>query len=103
MVRWNEKLYYGEAMKKKHRRTIHAINTGRKIRNVYCIAFASNQNNLFDILPASELNKPHLKNTEIQIIGLALGKDEATMVVQEMILEVYRATGEFKVREYFSR
>jgi hypothetical protein len=102
MIVWNEKLYFGESIKKKHRRTISAITRGKRTKGVYCIAFASNQYNLFDILPANELLFPHYKNSEVHILGLAGGKEEATLVVQDMIVEVYRATKDLKVREFFT-
>ena len=35
------------------------------------------------------------------VYGLAKGKDKAEELVVRMLEEVYRETGEFKVREYF--
>lgn len=102
MITWNEKLYFGESIKKKHRRVIFAINHGKSTKGVYCIAFASNENNLFDILPADELLFPHYKNSEVHILGLAGNKDEAIWVVKDMIVLMYRNTGEFQVRKFFS-
>lgn len=102
MIVWNEKLYFGESIKKKHRRMIMSIKQGKLLKGVYCITFASNENNLFDILSANELLFPHYKNSEVHILGLAGGKEEAALVVQDMIVEVYRATKDFNVREYFA-
>lgn len=102
MIRWSEKLYFGESIKKRHRRMIYAINRGRKAPNIYCITFASNNQNLFDIMPASQLKLPHIKNSEVHILGLAYNMEEAKDVVMQMLVEIYKATGDFKVREYFS-
>ncbi len=102
MIIWNEKLYFGESIKKKHRRTIFKINHGKFTANVYCIAFASNEQNLFDILPANELLFPHYKNCEVHILGLARGREEAALVVKDMIMDIYRETGGFCVREFFA-
>ncbi|MDD5935878.1 MAG: hypothetical protein PUC65_10045 [Clostridiales bacterium] len=101
MITWNEKLYFSESIKKKHRRTIFAIKHGKVTANVYCIAFASNEKNLFDILPANELLFPHYKNSEVHILGLARGRDEAALLVMDMIRDIYRETGGFSVREFF--
>ncbi len=103
MIIWNETMYFGESVKKKHRRMIYAINRGKRTKGVYCIAFASNEENLFDILPANELTFSHYKNGEVHILGLAGNKEEATLVVRDMIVDVYRATGEFRVREFFGK
>jgi hypothetical protein len=102
MIQWNEKLYYGESIKKRHRRMIYAINHGRKAPNIYCIIFASNVQNLFEIIPASHLKLPHIKNSEVHILGLAYNMEEAKEVVMQMLVDIYKATGDFKVREYFA-
>lgn len=102
MIRWSENLYFSESIKKRHRRLIFAIKHGKVAPNVYCIAFASNSQNLFDIMPACELRYPHLKNSEVHILGLAYNIEEAKEIVVQMVAEIYRVTGEFKVREYFA-
>ena len=80
---------------------MYAINHRKLVKEAYCIAFSSNETNLFDILPANELLFPHYKNANVHILGLAGDKDEATGLVLDMIIEMYRKTGDFKVREYF--
>lgn len=102
MIVWSDHLYFSESVKKKHRRAIFAIKHGRRMSNLYCIAFASNEENLFDILPANELLFPHYKHSEVHILGLANGKQEACELVQDMIIDIYRDTGDFKVRSYFA-
>lgn len=102
MITWSDNLYYGSGIKKKHRRAIFAIKHGRMAQDVFCITFASNPNNLFDIIAVDELRFPHYKNCKIHILGLAKGREEAKIVVKDMIVDVYKETGEFKVRDYFS-
>ncbi len=102
MVQWATKLYMGERLKKKKDQVITAINNREVTFDVYCIAFASQPSNLFDIMDANELLFPHYKKAEVKIVGLARGKEEAIRLVQEMLMEVYHNTGEFKVRTYFT-
>jgi len=102
MILWTSRLYIGDKMKKKKERVIASINNREAIFGVYCIAFASNPENLFDIMDANELLSPHYKKTQVQIVGLAKGKEEAIMLVKDMLLEVYHKTGEFNVRAYFT-
>ena len=101
MVTWSEKLYLGEGIKKKHRRAMFAINHGKLAYDVFVIAFASNEENLFDIIAADELLFPHYKNSKIHILGLAKGREEAKIIIKKMIVEIYNETGDFKVRDYF--
>lgn len=102
MILWSSRLLIGEKLEKKKEKIIASINKREATFGVYCIAFASNPSNLFDILDANELLYPHYKKVNVHIVGLAKGWDEAVDLVQEMILEVYRNTGEFDVRSYFT-
>lgn len=102
MVSWISRLYISENMKKKKDRVVASINNREATFGIYCIAFASHPDNLFDILDANELLFPHYKKTEVRIVGLAKGKEEAINLVQKMLLEVYDNTGNFNVRTYFT-
>lgn len=79
-----------------------SINNKEATFGVYCIAFASHPSNLFDIIEANELLFPHYQKSEIKVIGLANGKQEAIELVHDMLMEVYTKTGEFNVRTYFT-
>ncbi|MDD3173625.1 MAG: hypothetical protein PHF63_08200 [Herbinix sp.] len=89
-------------MKKKKNKVTASINQGEATFEVYCIAFASHPDNLFDILNANELLFPHYKKSDVRIVGLAKGKEEAINLVQSMLMEVYNNTGNFDVRNYFT-
>lgn len=102
MISWTSKLYIGKGIKKKKDRVIASINNREATCGVYCITFASHPDNLFDILNANELLFPHYTNTQTRIAGLAWGKEEAIGLVQDMLMEVYRETGKFDVRTYFT-
>lgn len=102
MILWSSRLYVGDKMKKKKERVVASINHREVTFGVYCIAFASNPDNLFDIMEANQLLFPHYQNTEVSIVGLALGKQEALYLVQEMLMEIYHNTGGFDVRAYFT-
>jgi len=54
------------------------------------------------IYSASHLKLPHIKNSEVHILGLAYNMEEAKEVIMQMLVEIYKATGDFKVREYFA-
>ena len=102
MITWTSRLYVGEKIKKKKDKVMASINNQEATFGVYCIAFASHPDNLFDIYEANELLFPHYKKSEIRIVGLAKGKKEATELVQSMLMEVYHKTGEFDVRTFFT-
>src|SRR5690606_34273942 len=99
MIQWASSLYIGDKLQKKKDRVIKNISNRKITSDVYCIAFASQPCNLFDIMNANELLFPHYKKADIKIVGLAKGKDEAIDLVQDMLMEVYNNTGSFNVRE----
>lgn len=68
---------------------------------VYCIALASNEHNLFDIINAKELLFSHYKRNEINIIGLGSSKARAIQMVAKIIEQIYQETKGFEVRQYF--
>lgn len=102
MIQWTTRVYVGNKMKKKKEKAITSINNQEATFGVYCIAFASHSSNLFDILNANELLFPHYRRSEVCIVGLAKGREEALELVRDMLLEVYNETGDFKVRTYFT-
>jgi hypothetical protein len=53
-------------------------------------------------MEANELLFPHYQKSEVRIVGLAKGKEEAVTMVKDMLMEVYNKTGEFNVRTYFT-
>ncbi len=101
MIKWYDNLYMDHVIEKKRNKIKKKIHEGKATINTYCITFASNERNLFDILDANELRFSYYKKKEIYILGLAFGKENAIAVMVSMIEEIYKNTGEFKVREYF--
>ena len=102
MIRWTKQLFIGDNIKKKKDKVIDSINNREATFGVYCIAFASHPDNLFDIMDANELLFPHYKKMDVWVLGLAKGKEEAIYMVQNMLLEVFNKTGGFDVRAYFT-
>ncbi|NMB44376.1 MAG: hypothetical protein GX995_09645 [Clostridiales bacterium] len=103
MISWSNKLFLSEKFKTRDLSKIKSnINEGKLTRNVYCITFASNPKNLFDIYNAKEFIQPFYKKQDLHILGLAENKNKAYELVKDMLEEVYERTGDFKVREYFS-
>lgn len=102
MVQWTSRIYVGEGLKGKKDKAMASINNRRITSDIYCIAFASSPDNLFDIMNANELLFPHYQKADVKIIGLAKGKDEATRLTQDLVMKVYEKTGGFDVRGYYT-
>lgn len=70
---------------------------------VYCVALATNSDNLLDIYNMGELLFKYYagSDVEIHIVGLAHDKDSAINLAGDIVSEVYAETGGFDVRGYF--
>lgn len=103
MIRWADKLYLSDNIKqKKMIKLMKSIEKGHLTFEVYCITFASNPSNLFDIINANEIIFPYYSQKGLYVLGLATSREQAKLVVKDMLVEVYQATGDFKVRDYFA-
>ena len=100
-MKWYGDLYVGDSIEGKANRIKWKINHRAGTVSVYVIAFASNRQNLLDIIPAWELmQKSYPGKKQMQIIGLAKGYVEALELVRRIIEEVYQNTGDVDVRSY---
>lgn len=100
-MKWYEDLYVGDSIAGKANRIKWKINHHAGTVSIYVIAFASNRQNLLDIIPAWELmQKSYPGKKEMQIIGLAKGYVEALELVRSIIEEVYQNTGDVDVKSY---
>lgn len=74
---------------------------GKVLLSVYCIALATNENNLLDIYSTNDLLFPYYKRREITVVGLASSKESAVELVVTIINDVYHQTGKLDVRTFF--
>lgn len=102
MLKFRSAMFFGESVKKEHRRLLRRLHWGRPVKKgITLITYAANGQDLFDLLPAKELKIPYRKEQELYVLGMAGSKEEAIGLVQDMVMEVYRETGGFDVRAYF--
>lgn len=99
---WYDELYVGESIIHKTKKIKWKICHNAGQIGIYVIAFASNENNLLDIIPAQELLLSGYPKRQLYVVGLAKGYDEAVEVAASIVDEVYRATGTFDVRGYLA-
>ncbi|HHX55277.1 MAG TPA: hypothetical protein GX705_02915 [Clostridiales bacterium] len=103
MISWSNQLYLSKSIDKKELKSIKKkLDKNKFFKSIYCITFASNIENLFDIYNVKQFVFPYYKKKKIHILGLAKSKKEAFELISKMIEDIYKETGEFKVRDYFT-
>lgn len=70
----------------------------------FAITFATNNDNLFDIYNMGELLFRYYRDSDekITIVGLASSREGACELVSKMLEDVYKETGTFNVRGYYT-
>lgn len=99
-MNWYNDLYVGEAARRKKNKIINKLDKHSISFGVYVVTLASNGKDILDVLPAFMLYKQ--QNQDRLILGLAVTKEEALEVCAQIIQDVYRKTGTYDVRSYFS-
>lgn len=101
MIVWSDKLYIGEQAERGCRKIQKKLESGKPVLDFYLITRPSNEQNLFDILPSTELLFPYYKKQELVVYGLAKGKEEAETLLITMLEDIYRETDGLCCKEYF--
>ena len=101
MIVWSEKLYIGRQAENNYKKVKKKLERGNPVQGYFLITRPSNENNLFDILPTTQLLFPYYKRQELLVYGFAKGKEEANELVVSMLEDVYRATDGLWCKEYF--
>lgn len=99
-MRWYRKLYIGETARRERYRIVGKVRWKRIQTDAYLLTLAANEKNLLDIYPANTMLWPYFQKSDILIIGIARGYEEAVELACHIVAEVYTATGGFAVRDY---
>lgn len=99
-MKWYNFLYIGEKAEENSKKIIQNIRKGKLQLNKYVLALPLNDSDVLDIYPSVVLTQKHYMKSDIIIIGIADGMDEAKELLQEIIMECFRETGGFDLKGY---
>ena len=100
-MNWYPKLYLGKSAREKKEKLIQKIESGKTPVNVYLLTLPSGEANQLEIVPAWNLNFPHIRARLPMIVGLGYGRAEAFELVRRIAEDVYRETNGAGLRAYF--
>lgn len=101
MIHWANQMFYDEKITKKNSISQMMLRNTITKRHLYCVVLSTNPNNLLDIIRTKEFKLPCYRDTQFYVLGLASGYDQAVSLVLQIVDEVYQATGDVNVREYY--
>ena len=99
-MNWHPNLYVGEEAAKHKKKLMRKLEKDSIPFGVYVITLAANGKDLLDVIPGFMFMREDIREREV--IGLAVTKEEALEVCEQIIMDVYRKTGGFEVRSFFA-
>ncbi|TGY96905.1 hypothetical protein E5329_07875 [Petralouisia muris] len=98
---WYQEFYAGESIAGKKEKIRWKVLRNAGVINIYIIALSSNPENLLDIIPSWELMQKYYPKSELLVVGVDRGYENAIELAGTIIMDVYQETGTFQVRNYF--
>ena len=98
---WYQEFYAGESIAGKKEKVKQKILRNAGMVNIYVITLSSNPENLLDIIPSWELMQNCYPKSELLVVGVDRGYENAIELASVIIMDVYQETGTFQIRDYF--
>ena len=95
-----ENPYIGDCLQKNKDKVIRKMKKGKVILRLFCVTLPLGSHGLLEIYPYYELQQTWMKSQNPIVIGIAKDRQEAFLLVQGIIGEVYQKTGGFQIAEY---
>lgn len=99
-MRWYRDLYLGESVKKKAARIRWKVEHNAGQPGIYLLTLPTNECNLLDIIPATNLLQKGYPKRDLFVIGIEKGYEEAAYMAAAIVTEVYGRTGGFDMTGY---
>lgn len=100
-MRWYDDLYVGYNALKSKKEIIRKIKKGKPQMNKYVIALPFNDYDTLDIYPSYVLTQKWYRKSDMVIVGITEGMEEAMDMMQLIVMDCLRETGGLKVKKYF--
>ena len=99
-MKWFEDLYIGYNLLDKKNQVIKKIKKGKPMFNKYVITLPQNDYDTLELYPSNVLIQKWYMNSDLGVVGIAEGKEEALDMMTLIIMECYERTGGCKVKDF---
>lgn len=99
-MEWFRRLYAGKLIESRKEDIVRDIDSGKMPPGVYLLVLSGNPNNLLEFFSVSELQYSYVRDHIPLIVGIAFGQDEALVLTERIVSDVYRARGDVNVRAW---
>ncbi len=98
---WYKEFYAGEAIGARKEKVKWKILHNAGQLDIYVITLGSGEGNLLDIIPSWELMQKHYPKMDMLVVGIDKGYENALELAGRIVMDIYKETGTFKIKEYF--
>ncbi len=102
-MKWYNNLYVGHRAERRRHKIIKQAIRNKPQLGVYFITLPVNENNSLEIYPSYVLLQNHYRKKEMFIVGIGEGREEALEVMEQIIMDCYKQTGQFLVRKMIEK
>ena len=99
-MKWFADLYIGYNLLDKKNQVIKKIKKGKPMFNKYVITLPQNDYDTLELYPSNVLIQKWYMNSDMVVVGIAEGKEEALDMMTLIIMECYERTGGCKVKDF---
>ena len=97
---WYKDLYVGYNLLERKREVIRKMKWGKQQFNVFAITLSRNEHDLLEIYPSNVLTQKYYKDSDLVVVGIAYGKEEALDMMQLVLQDCMEDTGGLDVKAY---
>ena len=98
MLKWHKNCFVGKNVRDLER-IQEKLENRRLVPGIYLLVLSENPRNIMEMFPAVTLLQRTAADLCPEIIGIALGKEEAVSLAEEIIRQVYEETGDVQVKK----
>lgn len=99
-MKWYKGLYASDSISHKKRKILHKLKRNKFQFNVYAIVLPLGDSGILEIYPAYVFLQEIYKKQDVFIVGLASDRDEAYKLVDNIVMDCYKDTGQFDIKKY---
>lgn len=97
----SKKIYFGENARQQNKELLKKVRRRKWDFGIYVITLSETEGNLLDVYETIFFTQKQYGKMRLNIVGVALSREEAFLLVREIVDDVYKKTGGFDVKGYF--
>ncbi len=97
---WYESLFLGTGCQSKQKTLQRRITKRRPHPWVFLVTLPTREHECLEIIPSAQLLQREYPADDLRIVGMALTRDEAVGLVEQIVRETYNSRGDLNVEAF---